>query len=211
VLLRGYGGLCLTRPGTGTGPVTMETCTGAGTQLWRVEQGSASGLVRFRAETAFVCLAASGTSGASVVAEVCDGGFRTYLPVVIRSSRRVTALDGTVLDVAPQSAANVQDFVLEEGGQVRLLGRAGTPQYCFDVQDVYDSDFTSGLGGPAPGQRVQSFACLDSQLNQRWNVTGEIRSLDMCLTLDGGAVHRGAGAKVYDCDGRAAQEWDYYW
>jgi hypothetical protein len=48
VLLRGYGGLCLRRPNAGPGAVTMETCTGADTQLWRLEPGDLLATMRFR-------------------------------------------------------------------------------------------------------------------------------------------------------------------
>jgi hypothetical protein len=87
----------------------------------------------------------------------------------------------------------------------------GDTQYCFDVHDVWDSQFTSGQGGPAPGQRVQVFQCYPSQLNQRWNLTGDIMSVGKCLTLSGDNTSNGANAVVSSCDDSADQDWDYYW
>jgi len=210
VLLRGYGGLCLTRP-NGSGPVTMETCTGADTQLWRLEPGDAYASMRFRAETAPICLAAKGISGNSVVAEVCDGSYQIYVPSVLRNWQGNLVRGETAAVPAPQGAGGGQDFYLIKGGQIRLPSVGGGTQYCFDVQDVWNSDFTSGLGGPAPGQRVQTFECYASQLNQRWNLTGDIMSVGKCLTMSGNAAANGANATVRRCDGSEVQDWDYYW
>jgi hypothetical protein len=102
VLLRGYGGLCLTRPDIGSGPVTMETCTGADTQLWRLEPGDAYASMRFRAETAPICLAAKGIAGNSVVAEVCDGSYQIHVPSVLRNWQGNLVRAETAAAPAPQ-------------------------------------------------------------------------------------------------------------
>jgi hypothetical protein len=211
VLLRGYGGLCLTRPNDGLGPVTMETCTGADSQLWRLEPGDYLASMRIRAENAPVCLAVTGGSGSSVVAEYCDGTFLYYLPVVAyqipsRPARAEKTASGTSQAAAPGG----QSFYLIQGGQIRLPTVAG-PQYCFDVHDVWDSQFTTGHGGPEPGQRVQVFECLANQLNQRWNLTGDVVSGGKCLDLAGDATNNGAPAIVSTCDDSETQDWDYYW
>jgi hypothetical protein len=212
VLLRGYGGLCLTRPQSGTGPVTMEACTGADTQLWRLDPGDQYASMRFRAETAPICLAATGSTGSSVTAEICDDALQVFLPLVLKGAtvRRLSVVREPA--AAPQAlASGGQDFHLISGGQIRLPSVGGGTQYCFDVHDVWDSQFTSGEGGPAPGQRVQAFPCYSSQLNQRWNLTGDVTSVNKCLTLSGAAVANGANAIVSRCDGGADQDWDYYW
>jgi hypothetical protein len=211
VLLRGYGGLCLTRPATGgPGAVTMETCTGGDTQLWRVDPGDAYASKRFRAESAPLCLAASGSAGSSVVAEICEGTPQIHLPALLKNRRAIAAQAGTAA-AAPRAAATGQDFYLIGGGQIRLPSVGGGTQYCFDVHDVWDHQFIDGQGGPAPGQRVQSFECFDSQLNQRWNLTGDIMSVGRCLTMSGNAAANGAPATVGSCDDSEVQDWDYYW
>lgn len=210
-LLRGYGGLCLTRPNVGPGAVTMETCTGADTQLWRLEPGDLWASVRLKAETANLCLAALGGSGSSIRADPCYRSFRIYLPLVLSN-----AAGGQVRETAagftPRAVeGGGQDFYLAEGGQIWLPNVGGGTQYCFDVHDVWDHQFTSGQGGPEPGQRVQIFECYDSQLNQRWNFTGDIVSGGKCLELIGDATANGANAKVGTCDDSPEQDWDYYW
>jgi hypothetical protein len=168
--------------------------------------------MRFRAETAPICLAATGSTGSSVTAEICDDALRVFLPLVLKGAtvRRLSVVREPA--AAPQAlASGGQDFHLISGGQIRLPSVGGGTQYCFDVHDVWDSQFTSGEGGPAPGQRVQAFPCYSSQLNQRWNLTGDVTSVNKCLTLSGAAVSNGANAIVSRCDGGADQDWDYYW
>jgi hypothetical protein len=190
----------------------METCTGQDIQLWRVEPGDAYASKRFKAETAPLCLAAHGGSGSSVVAEVCEGSIQVYLPGLLKNYRAGSVSPPSPGPaVTPHDVGSGQDFYLIRGGQVRLPGVAGGPQYCFDVHDVWDSQFTSGQGGPAPGQRVQIFECYTSQLNQRWNLTGDITSVGKCLTMSGDATANGAPATVGSCDDSAVQDWDYYW
>ncbi len=212
VLLRGYGGLCLTRPNVGPGPVTMETCTGADTQLWRLDPGDLPGFMRFKAETANLCLAARGGSGSSVVAEPCYGTFLIYLPLVMTQRGDGSVQEETAGSVAPRDVTGGgQDFYLRKGGQIRTPSVGGGPQYCFDVHDVWDWQFTSGTGGPQPGQRVQIFECHDSQLNQHWNLTGDIMSVGKCLSLSGDGTFNGSNAIVETCNDSEKQDWDRYW
>ncbi len=83
-------------------------------------------------------------------------------------------------------------------------------QWCFDVQDVNDSDLRSDPGGLESGQRVQLFDRLSSQLNQRWNLTGDIVSSGKCLALSGDAANNGARAIACNCDDPDVQDWDHY-
>jgi hypothetical protein len=190
----------------------METCTGATTQLWRLDPGDLYAAMRIRADSGLLCLAAKGVSGSSVVADVCDDAHQAYLPGVLRSLSRVVVPGVAAAgSAAPVAGGGGQDFFLIKGGQIQLPSVGGGTQYCFDVQDVWDSQFTSGQGGPAPGQRVQVFQCYAGQLNQRWNLTGDITSVNKCLTLAGDATANGAAAQVARCDGSAKQDWDYYW
>jgi hypothetical protein len=190
----------------------MATCTGADTQLWRLDEGDLYGSVRIKAETENRCLAASRSSMSSVVSTYCEGTFQIYLPVVIRGQSAGSAQEAEATDATPQAVeAYGQDFFMTGGGQIRLPSVGGGTQYCFDVQDVWDSQFRAGQGGPAPGQRVQTFECITSQLNQRWNLTGDIVSVNKCLTLSGEGTTNGSSAIVSRCDGTAKQDWDYYW
>ena len=157
-------------------------------------------------------LSRSGTgSGSSVVAEFCEDSHRIYLPGLLKNYRVASASPPSPAAAAPRDLGSGQDFYLIRGGQVRLPGVAGGPQYCFDVHDVWDHQFVAGQGGPAPGQRVQIFECYASQLNQRWNLTGDIMSVGLCLTMSGDATANGAPATVRSCDDSAVQDWDYYW
>ena len=104
----------------------------------------------------------------------------------------------------------IQDFILGKGGLI------GVPSFtsaslCLDVQDVWDSDYTSGKGGPAIGRRVQFFACYDTQLNQKWSFSGHVVSGGKCLALSGTARNNGAAAIVANCSTAPQQEWDYHW
>jgi hypothetical protein len=114
--------------------------------------------------------------------------------------------------MAPQDVdGSGQDLYLIKGGQIRLPSVGGGTQYCLDVHDVWDSQFTSGQGGPEPGQRVQIFECYASQLNQRWNLTGDIVSGGKCLTLSGDNTSNDANAIVSGCNDSVDQDWDHYW
>ena len=143
--------------------------------------------------------------------KTCSDGFQSYLPLAASRGRWILpheAEDG----VAPENlAAGGQLFYLIHGGQIRIPSTGRETQYCLDVHDVWDSQFTTGHGGPEPGQRVQAFRCIDTQLNQRWNVTGDIMSVGKCLALSGNTARNGAPARVQNCNGSADQDWDYYW
>jgi hypothetical protein len=212
VLLKGYGDLCLTRSLAGPGPVTMEECAGTDNQLWRLESGGLPGFMRFRAENRYLCLATTGGVGSTVVAETCYGTHQIYLPLVLAGGGNRSSMPETGTDTGTRRVtAGGQDFYLRPGGQIRLASVGGGSSLCLDVHDVWNQQFVSGQGGPAPGQRVQVFDCYDSQLNQHWNLTGDIVSVNKCLTLIDDNTANGAKAAVSRCDGSLDQDWDYYW
>lgn len=199
IQLRGYGGLCITRPAAGLGAPTMQPCTGAAGQLWMLEPGQAANAFHIRAETAGLCLAARGSA---VVAEFCGLDLRTFLPIA-RAAQPSTRAPA----VPAASLPSAQEFLLIPGGELRPIGMAGS---CLDVRDVWDSDYVAGQGGPAPGQQLQIFPCQGTQLNQRWNFSGNVVSGGKCLALSGNSLANGAAAAVVACDGSEEQNWDYY-
>jgi hypothetical protein len=210
MVLRGYGGLCLTRPAAGAGALTMQPCTGANSQLWRAEQSAIHGVVRLRAENSALCLTLDGAAGSDAVAAPCDA---TYLPMTVRSTKATSALAEPTDDTLSAPAAPtlvVRDFLLGDGGQIGLISFTHGA-LCLDVEDVWDHDYTSGNGGPVAGQRVQFFECISTQLNQRWSFSGHVVSGDKCLALTGSATANGAGAVVATCGTAPQQTWDYHW
>jgi hypothetical protein len=212
VVVRGYGGLCLTRPSRiGGGALTMQTCTGDSNQLWNVEQGQVTGRVRLVSTTGDLCLTKDGDSGSDAMALPCNMNF-TFLPFAIGGSSSlqdsaagIHALDYTPVDVSSW----VRDFRLDEGGSIQFPSR--DQSLCLDVQDVWDWQFTDGQGGPAAGQRVQFFDCHDAQINQKWSFSGHLQSGNQCLSLAGSATYNGAQAQVERCSSEAQQDWDYDW
>jgi hypothetical protein len=209
-MVRGYGGLCLTRPSVGWGSLTMEPCTGASPQLWRVDQSQISGFVQLRSATGNLCLTLDGGSGSDALVEPCSPTF-IYLPLVQRTASPTRPTQAAIQAPADIEAPTaVRDFYLGQGGLI------GVPSFtsdslCLDVQDVWDSQFTSGQGGPVAGQRVQFFKCYDTQLNQKWSFSGHVVSGNKCLALSGSATANGAGAFVTRCSTAPEQDWDYYW
>ena len=211
-MLRGYGGLCLTRPAGGAGALTVEPCTGAGSQLWRVEQSQISGFVRVLSQAGDVCLTLDGGTGSDALAAPCSP-YRIYLPMVSRwaaTAQSFPAPASASVGAAVAAPSAVRDFYLG------VVGLIGVPSFtgdslCLDVQDVWDSDFTAGLGGPVPGQRVQFFVCHDTQLNQKWSLSGHVVSGGQCLALSGTAETDGAAAVMAPCSTAAQQNWDYHW
>jgi len=211
-VVRGYGGLCLTRPATGAGALTMQPCTGAAAQLWRVEQSDITGFVRLRADSGTLCLTLNGGSGSNALAEPCLLN-TLYLPLVSRpaSATQASAAPRDVPASASASATSwVQNFYLASGGKISVPSLTAD-SLCLDVQDVWDSEFIAGKGGPAAGQRVQFFKCYSAQLNQKWSFSGHVVSGYQCLALSGAATTNGAAAQVARCSTAAQQDWDYHW
>jgi hypothetical protein len=212
IMVRGYGGLCLTRPATGTGALTMETCDGSARQMWRVDQGDVPGRVRLRSTSGNLCLTKDGGSGSDALAEPCTIHF-TFLPTVHRpiSGVQSSGASATSPLYTPSEIKNWErDFYLGSGGVISdpdiMSGSV-----CLDVQDVWDSEFTAGQGAPVPGQRVQFFDCHASQLNQKWSFSGHLVSGNKCLALSDDAVDNGDNAVVANCSTETQQDWDYGW
>ncbi len=212
-MIRGYGGLCLTRTAAGAGALTMQSCTGGDRQLWRVDQSDITGFVRLRSDAGNLCLTQNGASGSSALAEPCSLGNTVYLPMVATSAGAVRA-STPPLDAAPNSPATkagwIQHFYLAATGKISVPSLF-SDSLCLDVQDVWDSDFIAGKGGPVVGQRVQFFKCYNTQLNQKWSFSGHLVSGNRCLALNGDATANGAAAKVTACSSAPQQTWDYHW
>ena len=211
-MVRGYGGLCLTRPAAGAGVLTMQSCTGADNQLWRVDQGDITGFVRLRSDSGNLCLTLDGGSGSDALAKPCSLDY-IYLPLVRKSTgaMQTAAVPVTASVNSPINVADwVRDFYLGSGGKIGVPSLT-TDSLCLDVRDVWDSDFIAGEGGPLAGQVVQFFECYDTQLNQKWSFTGPLVSGNKCLALSGSAVNDGAAAVVTSCSTAMQQDWDYDW
>ncbi len=208
-LLRGYGGLCLTRPATETGALTMEACTGASSQLWRVVP-MALGLVQIRSNTGNLCLTLNGGSGANAEARLCS--MDIFLPIIKRGNPMpgIAFTGAGTTNIAPSvTPPGVRNFILKQGGSIQ---EPTGDKLCLDIQDVWNSEFNTGHGGPATGQRAQFFTCYDDQLNQKWSFSGNVVSgTNKCLGLSGSATEHGAAAIAGTCSGSAAQKWDYSW
>ena len=213
VELRGYGNLCATRPRANAGNVVMQKCSGSSTQLWRVEPAIVPGSFRLRTETGAQCLAASHDSMSAVRVEPCYLQNPIFLPVLLSTaSQQSFSSPPGPMTTTRTTADRVQHFYLNEGGQIRLPALFGRDDpYCLDVRNVWNHEYVEGKGGPAPGQIVQAFRCLDSQLNQRWNLTGDILSGGKCLSLTGSGTYNGSAARMESCNDSAKQDWDYYW
>ncbi len=211
-MVRGYGGLCLTRPVAGAGPLNMQTCSGANNQLWRVDPGNVTGFVRLRSDTGNLCLTLDGGSGSDALAEPCSLSY-IYLPLVMRSALAQGSSSAPVdSSIGPSTVglSGVRDFYLGAGGMIGVPSLV-SDSMCLDVQDVWDSEFTAGNGGPVAGQRVQFFKCYDTQLNQKWSLSGNVVSGNKCLALAGAAVTDGAAALVASCNASDQQKWEYHW
>jgi hypothetical protein len=84
------------------------------------------------------------------------------------------------------------------------------PNKCLDIAGVSDSDYLRGIGMPTNGLRVSLFDCIGVQYNQKWNISGPLRSVgcsNQCLTRDG--FGNDARLSTKPCDGREEQIWDY--
>ncbi|MFP4346425.1 MAG: ricin-type beta-trefoil lectin domain protein [Anaerolineales bacterium] len=211
-MVRGYGGLCLTRPETGMGVLTMQPCEGTSDQLWRVEPSDIDGFVRLRSESSNLCLTLDGGSGSKALAQPCLLSL-VYLPLMLRGTGTAQAASRPVATssaILRPDDTWVRDFALESGGSIRALSLT-TEKLCLDVRDVWDSQFTDGKGGPAAGQTVQFFTCYDTQLNQKWGFNGHLVSGSKCLALSGTALNNGAAAEVSRCSTAIRQDWDYNW
>ena len=210
VELRGYGGLCITRPNQGPGPVIMEACSGSPEQLWRIEPGTISETFNIKSNNGVMCLSTTPISGADISVDYCSPPAKVFLPLISKSSGTLSTVSSQTKELPTLIPLPVRDFYLIPGGQIGLSGAAGAG-LCADVADVWDSDFLQGIGGPSSSQRVQVFSCYLSQYNQRWNLTGNVVSGEKCLSVTGSKTINGAGTAVMTCNDSDDQKWDYYW
>lgn len=210
VELRGYGGLCITQPAQGLGPVSIQTCTGSTKQLWQLEPGGLTNTFKIKSDSGGFCLEASNLVGSAFEVDFCSP-IRVFLPLITRTSGTlITEFNQPTLDSLAVVNQQTRDFYLLPGGQLGVPNDGGA-SLCMDVADVVDSDYITGKGGPVSGQAVQVFSCLANQYNQRWNLTGNIISGEKCLTVSGDRTKNGAGTAVGNCNGSDEQIWDYYW
>jgi Ricin-type beta-trefoil lectin domain/Dual-action HEIGH metallo-peptidase len=104
-----------------------------------------------------------------------------------------------------------QVFSFNADGSIQFTSGGFTK--CMDVQDVRDADFLAGSGSPRNGAPVQTYICLNPQINQRWNITGPIHfgSTAKCINNPKSADAVGSSVEIRDCNGAADEEWDYYY
>jgi hypothetical protein len=124
---------------------------------------------------------------------------------------------GKCLTVPPTGTAYLYDcgiatwqaFDPTSSGELRLRNQAGR---CLDVIAWTDSQYLAGSGLPQNGQRLQSFACTPAQLNQKWNLSGNVRhvSTDRCLARLADAESNGTLIQTAPCSAVPAQQFDYY-
>jgi hypothetical protein len=215
VVVRGFGGLCLTRSGTGTSALTMQPCTTYTVFLPLVLRASGG--------------VAAATAPASAASASASTGFVTQRWRVEQSTVagavRLRTLTGDLCLTQSGSSGNdalaapciagttsdIQDFLLGQGGQIGSISFTHGA-LCLDVEDVLDRAYTLGYGGPVAGQRVRFIECsTDTQLTQNWSFSGHVVSGGKCLALGGLSTVNGAGALVMPCTTAAGQNWDYHW
>ena len=61
-------------------------------------------------------------------------------------------------------------------------------------------------------ENQQVYSCIDAQLNQKWNLSGQITHAPSGLCLDRryNSSSNGTVAQLYHCNDTDAQIWDYY-
>jgi hypothetical protein len=212
MMVRGYGGLCLTRQPTGAGELSMNACVGADNQLWRVDKSVYSGFVRIRSETGNLCLTFEGGTLSPATAKPCSFEY-FYMPLIQKSTGEMGST--VVKETSPDNSINsekdwIRDFYMGTGGTI-FVPMISDPSQCLDVLDVWDSQFIDGQGGPEIGDTVQFFNCTSAQLNQKWSFSGHVVSGNKCLALTGDAVDNGDAAVVTTCGTDEKQDWDYDW
>jgi hypothetical protein len=161
-----------------------------------------------RAETRPLCVTVVGDSGSQLVVEPCSGQMLFLPSLEKQASGGFAAQTQPTQPVAEPQAVHIREFTFATGGEIHPVGTSGQ---CLDVRSVRTSDYIAGKGGPEHGQVVQTFNCIDSQLDQKWNFTASIVSQEKCLTLTGDFEHNGSDVEALECVGSPPQRWDYYW
>jgi len=182
VHVRGWGGTCLDLPGgnTSNGAVVLQSWA-CGALSGANQRWTINNLGEIRYGNTDKCLTAFAGNGNGVLLYDCN--YPTY-----------------------------QRFEFLANGQIRLQS---SPMYCLDVQGPWDSDYANraeGHGLPGNGRQIQTFACTSAQTNQEWHFRGPIthRATGLCLDRQWGGDSPGTDVWLWDCNGGAAQEWDYY-
>ncbi|MDD9937811.1 MAG: ricin-type beta-trefoil lectin domain protein [Myxococcales bacterium] len=102
-----------------------------------------------------------------------------------------------------------QRFTFTANGEIRPTF---DPAVCLDVQGWTQEQYENGNGLPQSGLNVQTFNCIDEQMNQKWNFSGEIThdETGLCLDRRWNGSNNGTVVQLWGCNDTAAQEWDYY-
>ena len=220
VVVRGFGGLCLTRSGTGTSALTMQPCADTYPVYLPLV---------VRATGSFAVASASRGAAPAQTLSTAGQGFVTQRwriePSTVPGAVRLRTLTGDLCltqsggsgcdalaaPCTTGTTSDIQDFLLGTGGQISSISFTHGA-LCLDVEDVLDRAYTLGNGGPAAGQRVRFIECsIDTQLTQNWNFSGHVVSGGKCLALGGLNTQNGAGALMMPCTTALGQTWDYHW
>jgi hypothetical protein len=106
-----------------------------------------------------------------------------------------------------------QTFVFGSDGSIKL---SQFPGKCADAQAWTTAQYapawpTSGQGLPTNGARIQTYDCIASQINQKWNLSGPITNHNgLCLDVQNSDVY-GTADKWQTCIGSLTQTFDVYW
>jgi hypothetical protein len=198
VELRGVGGKCLTHKGS-LAQLTVEPCSSENTSSWS-PASSYNVNQKWYVDNN----------------KIRWKGDTTRCVAVNSTGNTAIVRDGQC------TAGQGQIFTFQNNGTIKNAwsGR------CFDVAGPFDSDYTAGNGGP--GQNVQIFDCDSaSNLNQKWNFSGQWKNAGQCMDRPGGHENIGQAPWAWPCaanpdDGWApggggpdtgthrGQQWDYY-
>jgi len=201
--IRCYGGKCLTYSGVLGAALTMNDCssrdnppTRNGNQRWdRVDPNG-----RLQLTGTNICVNVPDPNG---------------------------SLIGQVLTTATCSSTDTaqQFFFSAPAEQITNITfpRNSPNPVCWDVQGPNDAQFTSGQFGPDEGAALQLYTCTvanDLNMNQQWNLTGQLHALGNCMDRQWGGDGFNTRMWTWPCtapeDGdfvanSAGQEWDVYW
>lgn len=125
--------------------------------------------------------------------------------------------NGTQLYLWDCAYPNAQGFTLANNGSIQYNYNGTTK--CLDYQGPSDWQFTNGIGGPSDGAKLQLWSCNNNTLNQKFHITGQIRSknsTNICLDRQWSGDANGVVTWGWTCTANTplvpghAQVWDYY-
>jgi len=201
--IRGYGGKCLTYGGVLGGSLTMNDCSSRanpptvnGNQRWtRVDPNGRLQLF-----------------GTNICVKVPNPNASLVGQVLVTATCNSTDTSQQFFFAAPaEQITNIQ------------FPRGSANPVCFDVQGPNDAQFTSGQGGPGEGAAVQLYTCTvanNLNMNQQWNLTGQLHALGNCMDRQNGGDGFNTRMWTWPCttpangdfvSNSAGQEWDVYW